>query len=74
MLSHMTIVKTMDSGDRGMNPVEMTIVKPRKAYQPIRGSNKPTPVLKSATLPTQLWGSAEGIVKPSALLDSSIRV
>ena len=74
MLSHMTIVKTMDSSDRGMNPAAMTIVNPRKAYRPTRGSNEPTPVLKSATLPAQLWGSAEGIVKLRALLDSSIRV
>ena len=32
MLSHVTIVETMDSGERGMNPVAMTIINPRKEY------------------------------------------
>ena len=31
---------------------------PRKEYWLIRGSNQRPPVLKSATLPTELWGSA----------------
>ena len=30
LLSHMKIVKTMDSVDRRMNPVAMTIIYPRK--------------------------------------------
>ena len=30
LLSHMTIVQTMDSGERGMNPVAMTIINPGK--------------------------------------------
>ena len=30
LLSHITIIKTMPSGERGMNPVEMTIVDSRK--------------------------------------------
>ena len=41
-----------------MNPVAMTIHNPRKEYWRSRGSNRgPRPVLKSATLPTDLWGS-----------------
>ena len=48
----------MDSGERGMNPVAMTIINPRKEYWPSRGSNQRPPVLKSATLPTELWGLA----------------
>ena len=57
-ISHITIVETTDSGERGMNPVAMTIINPRKEYWPSRGSNQRLPVLKSATLPTELWGSA----------------
>ena len=56
--SHITIVETMDSNERGMNPVAMTIINPRKEYWPSRGSNQRPPVLKFATLPTELWGSA----------------
>ena len=48
----------MNSGDRGMNPVAMTIINPRKEYWPCRRSNQRPPVLKSCTLPTELWGSA----------------
>ena len=32
LLSHINIVKTIHSGERGINPVEMTIIKPRKEY------------------------------------------
>ena len=46
----------MDSGERGMNSVAMTINNPRKEYQPSQGSNQRPPVLKS--LPTEQWGSA----------------
>ena len=58
LLSHITIVKTMDSGERGMNPVAMSINNPQKEYWPSRGLNQQHPVLKFATLPTELWGSA----------------
>ena len=44
--------------ERGMNPVAMTIIDPRKEYWPSRGSNQRLPVLKSTTLPIELWGSA----------------
>ena len=54
MLSQITIVETTDSGERGINPAAMT---PRKEYWPSRGSNQQPPVLKSATLPFELWGS-----------------
>ena len=47
----------MDSGERGMDPVAMTIINPRKEYWPSRGLNQ-RPVLKSAKLPTEVWGSA----------------
>ena len=30
MLSHITIVETMDSSERGMNPTAMTIINPWK--------------------------------------------
>ena len=58
-LSHITIVETTDSAERGMNPVAMTIINPRREYWPSRGSNQRPPFLKSATLPTELWGSAK---------------
>ena len=32
LLSHITIVEATDSGERGMNPVAMTISNPRKEY------------------------------------------
>ena len=51
----------MDIGERGMNPVLMTIINHRKEYWSSRGSNQPPPVLKSATLPTELWGSARRV-------------
>ena len=41
-----------------MNPVAMTIINPRKEYWLNRGSIQRRPVLMSATLPTELWGSA----------------
>ena len=30
----------MDSGERGMNPVAMTIISPQKEYWPSQGSNQ----------------------------------
>ena len=57
LLSHQIIVETTDSIERGKNPVAMTIINPRKEYWPSRGSNERPPVRKSATLPTELWGS-----------------
>ena len=30
----------MDSGEKGIDPVSMTIINPRKEYWPSRGSNK----------------------------------
>ena len=54
------IVETMGSVERGMNPVAMTIINPQKEYWPSRRSNQRLPVLRSCTLPTELWGSASG--------------
>ena len=48
----------MDSSERGMNPVAMAIINPRKEYWPNRGSNQRPTVLKFGTLPTELRGSA----------------
>ena len=58
LLSYLTTVKTTDSGERGMNPVSMTIINPWKEYWPSQGSNQRPAVLKSATLPTELRGLA----------------
>ena len=52
-----------NSGERGMHPVAMTIINPRKEYRTIRGSNQQLPVLKSPTLSAELWGSAAVIEK-----------
>ena len=53
LLSHITIVETMDShGETGMNPVTMTIINPLKEYQPRQGLNQQPSVLKSYALPT----------------------
>ena len=43
----------MDSGQRGINPVAMTIINSGKEYWPSQGSNKQLPVLKSCALPTE---------------------
>ena len=37
LLPHITIAKTMDSGERGMNLVTMTIINPLKKYWPSLG-------------------------------------
>ena len=55
----------MDSGERGMNPVAMTFINPRREYWPSQGSNQ-GPVLKSAMLLTELWGLALKIYNPPA--------
>ena len=49
----------MDSGEREMIPVTMTIINPQKEYLTRRGSNQRPPVLKSTTLLTELLGSAQ---------------
>ena len=56
LLSHITIVETMDCGyyKREMNPVAMTIINPQKEYWLIQGSNQRPPVLTSYTLLTEL--------------------
>ena len=41
-----------------MYPVAMTIISTGKEYWPSRVSNQQPPVLKSSTLPTELWGAA----------------
>ena len=58
LLSHVTIVETTDSGERGMNSIAMTIINPRKKCWPSWGLNKRPPVLKPAKLPTELWDLA----------------
>ena len=37
LLSHTTIVEAIESAERGMNPVAMTIINPGKEYWPSRG-------------------------------------
>ena len=49
LLSLITIVKTTDSGERGMNHVTMTIINPRKEHWLSLESNQRPPVLMSAT-------------------------
>ena len=48
-----TIIKTMFSGQREMNPVTMTITNLRKKKSQGEGSTKRRPVLKSCALPTE---------------------
>ena len=61
----------MDRGERGMNPVAMTVINPPKEYWLTRGSNQEPPVLKSATLPMSYGGLAKIILKTilSLILD-----
>ena len=49
----------MDSSEREMNPIAMTIINPQKEYWPSRGSNQQPPAFKSAMLLTELWGLAD---------------
>ena len=53
----------MISGDRGMNPVAMTIINPLKEYWQSWGSNQRSPVLKSCTLPTEVLGLCSKVFK-----------
>ena len=48
----------MDSSERGMNPVTMTIINPQREYWPSWRLNQRPPVLKSATLLTELCSPA----------------
>ena len=48
----------MDSGETGMTSVAMTIINLRKENWPSPGSNQRPAVLKSYSLPTELWCSA----------------
>ena len=61
LLSHITTVETMDSGERGINPVAMTFISPWRKYWPRWGSNQRPTVLKSCTLPTEQWGPGKGM-------------
>ena len=74
LLSHITIVDTTDSGERGMNPVAMTIINPRKEYWPSQGSNQRPPVLKSATLLTELWDLAAFQLKTVKTMPSQVPI
>ena len=56
LLTHITIVETTDGGVKGMNPVAMTIINSTKKYWLSRGLTQRPPVLKSARLPTEVWG------------------
>ena len=47
----------MDWGERGMNPVALTIIHPRKEYWLNQESNQRPPVPKSGMLQSELWGS-----------------
>ena len=52
----MAFIMTLWIGnERRMNPVAMTIINPLKEYWPSRGSNQRPYILKSATLPNELW-------------------
>ena len=53
LLSHITIVETLDIGERRMNPVAMTTINPQKEYWLSRGSNQ-QPFPKSCALRTEL--------------------
>ena len=52
--SHISIMEIIDSSERGMNPVTITILNPWKEYWPSLGSNQPTPVHDKVTI-TIFW-------------------
>ena len=72
LISHISIVETTNSGERGMNPVAMTTINPRKECWPSRGSQQRSHVLKSATLPTELCDSAESVLRRNRFYRSTI--
>ena len=74
-LSHITIVETMDNGERGTNSVAMTIINHQKKYWSSRGSNQRPPILKPCTLPAELWSSESIIITlhQFILLSNTIR-
>ena len=39
VLSHISVVRKMDSGEREMNPYAIIVTNPKKEYWPSRGSN-----------------------------------
>ena len=55
---HKTVVKTMDSLKRGINPVTTTIINLKKEYLPSHGSNQSSIVWKRVKMPEpskELW-------------------
>ena len=76
-LSHITIVKTMDSGKSELNSVALTIISSRKEYWPSRWSNQRLPFLKSCRLPSEVCslgdpGSTHVLSVYSSLYDTSL--
>ena len=82
--SHVTIVETTDSGERGMNPVVFTIINTRKECWPSWGSNHRTLVLNpfpykpwllrvcSTSLLKTLWGKEKLLVTSNFSFSHSI--
>ena len=64
--------KTTDSGERGIDPVALTIINPRKEHRLSPISSQRPPSLKSYTLPTELWGSAHYIMQIVQVLEIHI--
>ena len=54
LLSSITVVETMDSSERGMDPVAMIIINPQKEYWSSLGSNQRLPDRKSCVQLTEL--------------------
>ena len=48
----------MDGGERGMNPIALTIINHQIEYWPSQGSIQRPPVPKACTRLNELWGSA----------------
>ena len=65
--SHITIVERMNSGERGINSVVSTIIKPRKDYWPRPDSNEQPPVLKTCVIPTELHKIGPVVCKKYAM-------
>ena len=59
----------MESGEKGMN-----IINPREEYWLSQGLNQRPPVLKSCTLPTELWDLAQHLrlVKLKAFAEDKV--
>ena len=68
LLSHIAMVETTDSCERGMNPVAMTIISPRKEYWPGRRFEPATSCSQVRNATDLATGARQTVAKESILV------